>query len=560
MLLSLLLLSPLSLAPLPAEGSLLATVPEDAYVLVHCQDFAAFRARAESNDWYQLLGSSQGEPLMRELAHDFQHELHCEIDEVLRVAAALEGELVLFDTGTVAGFATKPPASRDALVSLMRDWLPEGNAAARRTLELGGGKVELVAWPDEPTDPDKPGVWTGRAGHFAAFVDHPRALALYSGDDSTVLMATVKECVAGLGVDGRVSPTSIGTAYLEAGGGKGGGIELFVDFTPLVDDAEAGLKKAVDGFLPDPSSLLGLENGTWMHASADVFAGTRVDCRARVHLPEDSVASQLADTFKPLPRTLPADLPKGVWSLFAVNWDLKLFYKRARAAYEEAGQAEDLQVVDANLAAAQGMAGVDPVTDVLNQLAGDFTVYFVEPPEEGNSELAGIFPGLERLLSLGVYAGLVDGAAFLTAFRQLVEVGRLESVFEVKEVAGVEAYTIDEDEFDGGMAFLPRTFAVAPTHRVLERSLLALTNVEGASLAYGSPMQAAIDENANACFLMCMEMTPLRAFLLPEVSGDVRVQPQQEREASVTRDPFDSQLIGSVRRTPDGFELRLQTR
>lgn len=44
----------------PLSGSLLGTVPDDAYVLVHCRDFAALRARVESNDWYRMLRSEHG--------------------------------------------------------------------------------------------------------------------------------------------------------------------------------------------------------------------------------------------------------------------------------------------------------------------------------------------------------------------------------------------------------------------------------------------------------------------------------------------------------------------
>jgi len=556
MLLSLLLLPLVHLAPAPAEASLLAAVPDDAYVLVHCRDFAGLRARAERNDWYRLLASSQGEPLLNELANDFRHQTHSEMGELLALAQALEGEVVFFDTGTVAGFVTEPPASRAALASLMRDWMPVGDGAARRALELGSASVELVAWPDEPVEP---GGWAGRAGHFAAFVDHPQALAILSGDDSAAVMAALNQCVTGLGAERRAPASHLVSSYQEQGGGKGGGIELFIDFTPLVDEAEAALKKAVEGKLPDPSSLLGLEGGTWLHAGADIFPGTRVECRAQLYLPSDTLAAGLADTFKPLPRTLPADLPKGIWGLWALNWDLKLFYQRVRAAYEEADRAEGLQAVDAGIEAARGMAGIDPVADVLNQLAGDLALYFVEPVSDTGSDLAQLFPELEPLLSLGFHAGLLDGGAFLAAFQKLVKAGPLESVFELKEIAGVDAYTIDEgDGLDGGMAFLPRTFAVAPSRRVLERSLLALTHAENASLPYGSRLQAAIDENAGVCFLTCVEMTPLRAFLLPELKGDLSLPPLDDGQPA--RDPFDAQLIGTVRRTPNGFEFRLQTR
>jgi hypothetical protein len=545
MLLSLLLLPFAQLAP--AESSLLATVPDDAYVLAHCRDVAALRARAESNDWYRLLGSPHGEPFLSGLAHEFRSVTHSGMEELLAMAGALEGEVVFFDTGKVAGFVAEPPADRAELAVLVRDWMPSGDAAARRTVQLAGGTVELSAWPDQIDG------WSGRAGHLAAFVDHPRALAIYSGDDSAAVMAALTEGFTGLGSDARRAP--LVSSYLASGGDQSGGIELFIDFTPFVGQAEAALKDAVEGLLPDPSKLLGLEDGTWLHASADVFRGATVEFRARLRLPPDTLSARLADTFKPLPNTLPVDLPEGAWALYALNWDLKLFYQRARAAYEEANRTEGLVRVDGGIEAAKGFADVDPIVDILNLLAGDFALYLVEPAkQERDSGLR----GLEEMLMLGFYAGLVDGDTFLAAFEKLFDAGHLESVFDLQEIAGVDAYIGRDDDFDGGVAFLPRAFSVAPSRSVLERGLKALTRVEGASVQHGSLMRAAIDESAGACFISCVEMTPLRIYMLPEMKGDLRLPPLEEGQDA--RDPFDSQLISTARRTPDGFEFRLHTR
>ena len=543
-------------APAPAEGSLLAAVPQDAYVLMHCRDVAGLRDRAELNDWYRLLGSSQGEPLLSELANEFRSGTHSDLDQLLAMAGALEGEIVFFDTQTVAGFVAEPPARRAELTDLMRNWMPKSDTAAR-TIQLEGGTVELVAWPDELDG------WSGRAGHFAAFVDHPQALAIYSGDDSEAVMAALTEGITGLvngGVAERRAP--LVSSYLAAGGGKAGGVELFVDFTPLVDQAETALKEAVDGVLPDPSRLLGLEGETWMHVTADVFQGTRIECNARLRLPPDTLAARLADTFKPLPHTLPADLPKSVWGLWALNWDVKVFYQIVREAYEEAGLAEGLEMVDGAIVAAQGLANVDPVADVLNQFAGDFALYLVDPP----SEEQGGAPGetsqvseMDVLAMLGFYAGLIDGDAFMGAFERLIDAGGLESEFDTEELAGVEAYVFnDDDGLDGGIAFLPRAFTIAISRHVLERNLQALTRAAGASLLDGSRMQAAIVENMDACFLMCVEMTPMRVFLLPEMQGDLSLPPLEEGQSA--RNPFDAQLIIAVRRTADGFDFRLHTR
>ena len=548
MLLALALLPLTGLTAPPLGDSLLATVPEDAYVLVHCTDFAGLRARAESNDWYRLLHSEHGEPLMAEVAREIRSGTHTDTEETFAVANALRGELVFFDTGTVAGFAAEPPANREALAASMREWLPDGDEAARGQLEIAGAKVELIAWPEDI------GGWSGRAGHFAAFVDHPKVLAIYSGDNSDAVTTALTDGLQGL-TESRSAP--LVSSYLESGGASSGGLQLFIDFTPLIDQAEAALADAVDGALIEPTRLLGLEGGTRLHASADLFPGTAVDCRARVHLPKDSLASRLADTLQPLSRTLPAVLPKGVWGLWALNWNLPLFYQRVRAAYVEAGKEESLAMADAGLQMAQGLAGVDPIEELLNQLAGDFAMYFVEPDGEESSD-----HWRDEFSLFGFHARLVNGDVFLGALEKLIAMGGLDTMLDLQELGGAEAYLMPEGEgyesgLDGGFACLPNALSIAMSRRVLERSLLALTGAEGASLD-GSRMQAVIDENAGACYLTCIEMTPLRLYFLPEFNDDLRLPPLEEGQP--VRDPFDAQLINAVRRTPAGFEMRMYTR
>ena len=54
---------------------------------------------------------------------------------------------------------------------------------------------------------------------------------------------------------------------------------------------------------------------------------------------------------------------------------------------------------------------------------------------------------------------------------------------------------------------------------MLRQAVRAHNGAEGASLLSGSPMAAVIDENAGACFLLCLELSPLRAFL-PAVDAE----------------------------------------
>ena len=528
----------------PADG-LLSVVPVKAYALAHCRDFAGLRTRAEANDWYRLLGSEHGEPLLSDLLRELGNGTHSDAEVLLGIADELRGEVVFFDTTTVAGLVSTAD-NRAALAGRMSAWIPGDGSVGRRTLEIAGGRVELVAWPETIRG------WTGRAGHFAAFVDHPDALALFSGDDSEDVLATVTECLGRLGGG---TPAPVVTSYLEAGGGQGGGVELFVDFTPLAAKASDALKDAVDDFLPDPTSLLGLERGAWLHASSDVFPGSRVEHRARLHLPDSRLMTALADTFAPLPSTLAADLPTGVWGMYALNWDLASFYAKVRAAYEEAGMGEGLATIDGGLQAANGLTGVDPIVDVVNQLEGVFAFYFAEPGEPYSEDE----PRDEWLWrSIGFTMSLVNGADFLDTLESLMEVGSMGERLEWQELMGADAYLFGDDDFDGGFAILPKSFTIAATRNLLDRSLAALTRAPDSGLPFGSILQGALDENRGACFFAAVEMRPMRVFMLPESGDDLSLPPLVEGDPA--RDPFDAHLVTTARRTADGFDFHLYTR
>ena len=270
-------------------------------------------------------------------------------------------------------------------------------------------------------------------------------------------------------------------------------------------------------------------------------------------MPPGTLAAELADTFGPLPRTLPADMPRSVWHLWALQWDVKAFYARARAAFEEAGRSEGLETIDAAVDAGEQMSDIDAIDDVLNQLAGDFALYHVEPTPE---QLESAEPYMRDIMTIGIHAGLVDGNDFVAVFDRLLD-GGLQSVLELEDIHGVDVYVVGEDEGGGGAAILPRMLAAGATRPVLEAAVAALTRADDASLEVGSLMQAAIDENAGACFLTCVEMTPLRHYWLPELEGEL-LPPLTDGQPA--RDPFDSQFIGTARRTADGFDFSVRTR
>ena len=448
----------LPLVPVPSAPNaeaLLAAVPPDAYLLVHCADAAALRGRAERNDWIRLLGTSHGEPMLEEILRGLREGTHSDSEGLLAIAIALDGEAALFDAGDVAGFLATPPADRAALVDAVRAWLPPRRPAAITTVDLDGGTVTLHAWPDDIEG------WTGRAGHVAAFVDHPAFVAVLSGDGTEAVLGAVNACVSRFGGDARAPVVS---RYLEAREGA----------------------------------------------------------------------------------------PRGV----------ELFYALAREALESVDDEDGLGAVDAGLEAAEGLTGIDPIVDVVDQLAGDFALYFVDA---GPGTIEGLPAEMELVLSLGLHASLVDGDTFLSAFEQLVQVGPLGNALDMVEISGVDAYLLDGDDetVDGGLAFLPRAFVVAPGRRVLERAIGALLREEGASVPYGSRMQALLDECAGASFVGALELGPVRRYALPDAAdGPLLPALAEDGSAEVRsgRDPFDAMLVGVMRRTPGGFSMRLGTR
>ena len=531
--------------PAPVEGLLLSLVPEDSYSLVHCANFSDLRSRAQRNDWYRLLGSKHGEPLLNDLNREFRSQTHTELADLLRLGNELRGEALFFQTRQVAGFVTAAPSDRGPLAESMRAWLPEpGPEAVSRLLELGDSKVEMVAWPDRSH-----GGAAGREGHFAAFVDHPRVLGLFSGDDAESLMATLKASLGSLAANGKAplvqsfeSARGASTATL--------GLEIFIDFSSFAKEAEAELARSMKGVLPDPTGLLGIDQGLWLHSAWDVFPGTRVDGSARLNIPKGTLAARLADTFQPLPADLPARLPRGLTNLFAWRWNLDLFYQSVRSAFQERHGEESLQGLDQALEAAKSMSGVDPIREVVQQLDGTVAIYKLAPPSGGSGDLD--FGGI------GLLVGLVNGDSFLDSFERLVGGGPLESMLDLIELEGVDAYAFGEEEEYGGLAIQPRSLIVGFDRPALTRALRALNKAPDATLMDGSEFQLALDQNQGACIVTCQSLANLQKSALHGVDSESLLEPE-EGEARGSN-PFDSHVIFTMRRTADGLRFELHSK
>ncbi len=512
------------------DGVLLAAVPESAFALLHVADPVGFRSRAERNEWIKAWDALDANPALLGMGEDFEAFAKVDSAGLLELLLRIDGEALLFFGGDVAGFLSEAPLEREELAALLQGWLAE---KPRVTHEIGGARVVLSTWPEVDKKTHQAGA--GNRAAYLAYLEHPLALGLYSGSSKEAVLGALADSLGGLETQRR---SEIVKRYLAAGGLTSRGAEAFVDFTPFISEAERALKEASQGIIPDPTGLLGLERGTSLFVSADLSPGARVDIEAQLRIPEGTLAAQLADTFEPLPATVPAELAAGSWGVSALNWNLSRFYTTARKNLEQA-HGEGLEVIDAGLTAAEAISGVDPVQDVIDQLSGLFVLYFALT-ENGLPT--------ESWEGLGFLAGLVDSELFLDALEAILESVTLFA--DNIEFEGAETLLFAEGEADGGISVMPQRTLFSPSRDILVRGIQAMSGVEGAGLGYGSKLQAAFDENAGSCAFGYTEFQRLYQLTLAR-AGKPLVEQSPLR---------DAELIMSARRTAAGFDLRWYAR
>ena len=557
-LLSLPLLTIGDAAPAPAPGAILRAVPEGCHQLAYCEDFAGMRSRADRNDWIGLLISKDGAPLLGELEDAYRDGVQLELDDLYPIAEELRGEGVFFLLPGAACFFTAAPEPRASVREALRSWLPDpGPTGARTTRTLGLARAEIVAWPAVEAGPRR-----YRSGHYAALVEHPAGLGLISADDMDQMTAALEAVLGGLEGEGT---SSIVQAFesARASAPRTSGIEFYLDFTPYAADAERMLRRSSEGALPDPEGMLGLEQGTWLHASLDLQPGRRIDGRGFLRVPPGTLTAKLADCFKPLPVGLRDRLPSELSALWALNWDMNAFYRTARAAFQEKHGEDSLGTVDAGVEAVKGMTGVDPLKDLVANLDGTLALYFAQP----NREILGD----ERyILSIGFLLGLSNGEAFLDAFERLID-ATLASVLELDDVAGAEVYTFKDAELrgmedaegqpiaPGGVAFLPGTFVMCVSGDVLARQVRALQLHADSSLASDAGIGARLAEKPGVTFFSSMDLAWLMEFA--DMGGLRGPRSEEPAEGGADmRKLLDAFLVTTARRTAQGFDFRLEIR
>lgn len=542
-----------------APATVLSAVPASAVGLLYCSDFADFRRRADQNDWVRLWRSDERDAFMDELERDMRSGMELDFERLYTVAGSLRGESVAFGGQDFAGFYTSAPEPRAEVREALRGFLPDADAErARTTLNVGAAQVEIVAWPN---------LWSGRrssrAGHFAAFVEHPLALGLVSANDYESLTAALEDAIAGLEGQ-RSAPLVEGFRAARARASRTTGVEVFADYRSYSDETERMLQDTVRGDLGEPKGMFGLEKDTWLYASIDFHPGRRIDCEGFLNLPKDSLAAKLADTFAPLPATLPARLPARLDALWALQWDVNRFYSTLREAFEAQHGEDAWESIDAGVEAAKGMTGVDPVSEVLSRLDGTFAMFFAQSDvktQEIDAEWIG----------LGLLFGVTNGELFQTALERLIE-STLDPYLELEDVDGVDVYNVRRGEFSGlvedeeswqpgGLAFTAGEFLAAIDGVILRRQLRALQGELDASAAGESAGQL-FDGELGACFFGAMDLGWLQSI---QRGSSLRGPAGADADPETPAEPKGSPLSGvwivtTARRTPDGFRYEVELR
>lgn len=543
-----------------SSTSVLSAVPESASGLAYCADFADLRRRADQNDWVKLCRSDDGDELLEEMEREMRGSMELNPDRLYTVAGSLRGESVFFLSDEFAGFYTSAPEPRDEARAALRGLLPEADAeTVRSSLRVGAAEVEIVAWPNQ---------WSGRrssrAGHFAAYVDHPLAIGLLSANDYESLTTALEEAIAGL-EGGRSVPLVEGFRAARARAARTTGLEVYLDYRSFADESERMLQDAVNDDLGDAEGMFGLEKDTWLYSSVDFHPGRRIDAEGFLHLPKDTLAAKLADTFAPLPASLPARLPSGLDAVWALQWDVSRFYSTLRTAFEAEHGEEAWKPIDAGVEAAKGMTGVDPVRELLARLDGTFAVYFAESQTQGGGS------GTDAAwLGLGLLFGVTNGELFEAAFERLIE-STLDSFLELEDVDGVDVYSfrreqsgwLVEDEVawqPGGLGFTAGEFLGAIDGGVLRRQLRALKGDVDAS-AVGETAGQLFDGELGACFFWAAELGWLQGL---QQGTNLRAAGSTD-EPETPAEPKASPLAGvwmvsTARRTPDGFRFKFELR
>ena len=532
----------LTAAALPTsrqDDPLFAAVPEEAHALLWCDDFRRFRERAAQNDWVRLLGSPAGGFLLEDLRAEQARATGSEGQPVEDLARMLDGPILSFFTVEAAGLWMRTPSDPEALLADLRELSARPADLVGTDLEIAGAQVELWrggSWL--PTPPEARGAaWIG-------LVTSERWTGLLRVPDDATLRRYVTRAMAGA----DVVPVVEGFRAARAKVGPTGGIEAYVDFTPFAHEASEGLGELAEGRLTDPGDLLGLDEGSDAYATFDVRPGTDLGLRGHVRVPRGTLLADLADTFLPLPADLMRSVPSDAFSVHALRWDLGEAWSRARAALEAAEEKESLQAVDAGLAAAEGATGVDPFDDLVAQFAGNFLMFWrAEPFAQEDLRMDGFE-------ALGMWFDVRDATAFQDTFETLIDLAA--GFFELSELAGGDAYLVAQDEsVDGGFVLWPEGHcALAPLRSTLEGVAAARGGEEGASLLDTDDAGPAFDGATGTCAWSWMELSMVRRLIERELAKPLVLPSDQDGN---TVDPFDSQVVVTVRRTADGFDVAL---
>jgi len=372
----------------PPSELLLRAVPQDAFLLVSASELDGLRASAAENAWSKLLGDPELAPVRAWLDARLREGLKKARDEAgvdpLAFAGAMHEAVGLFfaqdEAGRMCSGFLARPGEEHAAFDGMVDTLLEHVAGKFAESSESYRDVALRVFEKLPGAAEEE-----EAEHdlsHQVFLESDGLTALVGGESRETALALAHGVIDRTRAEGGAEGLLASEVYREARGSapRPGRVELFVDLQRAI---AMGMKEAPpeeeDQKILDALGVPGLR---WLHASADVGEGERLDLDLALRLPDQGYLRRWADLLGALPRDTARLLPRESVSIALYGYDLARLY---RSAWEFAGEIAPDEAKAARGQfdqALQSFGGLDPEAHFIDQLSGEFATFSMPVPEE----------------------------------------------------------------------------------------------------------------------------------------------------------------------------------
>ena len=546
--------------PVEAEPTLLSAVPEDAILALWTDRWDAIRARGKENSWVRFLQDESWGfgGVMQALLDEAADEMPEDAPRLEEVIGAIEGGVAAFlrasDTPEDPSFGVliEVDPSNDVLLGhfdkLVDLAAEEIGAASSDT--YNGANLDIL----ESELGDEAAVWLDVEGLVGMTFGPTREIALETAQ----------------GVVDRWTGSDESKGYagneLAPGGGPTPAFTVQLDLPRLMeslgetfgdDEEEEALMEAV-----------GVTAIEWVALSADIGEGEELELSLSAHIPSGNLIGNLLDHMGPMPVDYLDLMPSDSLSVALGAFDLWGMWTTIKDFMREYAP-DDLEEMEAGLAAGKDEMGFDIEQDLLAQITGRFASFNMAIPPSEMPELAII--GIEE-----IDPSMAQGGAFLIELKDPQAVQRMvNSVLEAQGMAemvvaedfqGVTIHSMDLGFLRPHYAFLPEGVVIsmyptpmramvrqsgaedAPNAGQNEKFSSALESFGGSSMVTLSDTQAWV-----SAILGTLGM--LSAFVPELGTADLFTPP----DPSLAETYFSGTTVFALTRDGDVFELWMGT-